>query len=112
MVSAYFDETLTQGVSRESLLRVALLIICVAPISVGVGGDVVSANYLFGGWLLFAPRGYRADQTAVIYLCFAVVAWAVGAILFSSGDGDFLIRQAISALVWLVGVLLLFARLP
>lgn len=96
---------------KAAPLRVAVLMAFLAPISIGIGDDTVSANYLFAALLLFAPDGYRVDWTGLAYICFGVVAWIVGAVMFSGGDGDFLIRQAISASLWLASAMLIFVRL-
>lgn len=97
---------------RVSIVRVLLLAAFLAPISIDVGDDTVSANYLFGLLLLFPLRSYRGDALAFVAVCFAIVSWVIGAILFSSGNGEFLLRQAISAALWLAPVMLLFLRLP
>jgi O-antigen ligase len=112
VMSAAAIDTTMEKEDELSVLKVALLVLFLAPLSIDVAGDKVSANYLFGLLLLFPFRAYRADLLGFLAVCIAVVSWVVGVFLFSYGDGDFLTRQATSALIWLAPVLLLFLRLP
>lgn len=103
---------LDRSANQPSTIRVACFVLLLAPISIMVAQDGVSANYAFAILILFAPLGYRANHFALVYLAFMVMAWAVGMLQFSEGDGIFLTRQSVSFALALAGVLLLFVRLP
>ena len=89
-----------------------LFALLLAPISLVFEGDGVSANYLFLFMLLLAPRGYRVNPVAFAYLGFCLIAWAIGVVIFSQGDAGFIVRQAISAMLWSACILLLLVRIP
>jgi O-antigen ligase len=92
--------------ARYVLLCAALL----APISLMIFEDGVSANYLFA-ILLISPRGYQRNYQAAAYVAFMILALAIGVVLFSHFYATFLARQFISFTLALLGVALLFVRL-
>lgn len=85
---------LDRSANQPSTIRVACFVLLLAPISIMVAQDGVSANYAFAILILFAPLGYRANHFALVYLAFMVMAWAVGMLQFSEGDGIFQIGRA------------------
>lgn len=91
---------------RYVLLCAALL----APISLMLFEDGVSANYLFA-LLLISPRGYRQNYHAAAYVAFMIISLLVGVLMFSHFYATFLARQFISFSLALIGVALLFVRL-
>lgn len=90
--------------------QIVLYAIFLAPISLVVAGDGVSANYLFA-ILLVAPGGYKRNPTALAYVVFITLAFFLGIFIFSGFDEYFLLRQTISFCLALVAALLLFVRL-
>ncbi len=111
-MSARFLMTTSASDGIPNRGRVMLFALLLAPISLVFEGDGVSANYLFLFMLLLAPRGYRVNPVAFAYLGFCLIAWAIGAVIFSQGDGGFIVRQAISAMLWFACILLLLVRIP
>lgn len=93
-----------------NLIRVAAFALFLAPISIVIGGDGVSANYLFILLLLFA-KGYRQNFPAFIYLMFMFFSWFLGMAIFSGGNEHFIFRQSVSFGIALAAVLLLFIHL-
>jgi len=108
------SEKLSRPIFREhepvSLIRIVSFLIFLAPISLVVAGDGVSANYLFVLLLLFA-RSYKRNTSASIYVIFMFISWLIGLIIFSKGDEFFILRQTISFGIALAATLLLFIRL-
>ncbi len=92
------------------LSQVLLYAVLLAPVSLTIAGDGVSANYLFA-LLLIAPLGYRGNRDASFYVLFMVVSFLFGVLIFSGFDGYFLLRQMVSFGLALIGVLVLFVRL-
>jgi O-antigen ligase len=106
-------EALHSNFSTNEKLRlsqVLLYAVLLAPVSLTIAGDGVSANYLFA-LLLIAPLGYRVNRDATLYVLFMVISFLLGALIFSGFDGDFLLRQIVSFGLALIGVLVLFVRL-
>lgn len=93
-----------------SFLRVLAYVAFLAPVSVIVGGDGVSANYSFVV-LLLAFHGYRRNAAAAAYVAFMAVSFLVGVALFSDLHADFVLRQFTSFLLALFAVALLFVQL-
>ncbi len=91
---------------KQILMYAALL----APVSVMIAGDGVSANYLFM-LLLLAPLGFRKNRAASLYVFVMAFSYLIGLFIFSSFDEYFMLRQSISFGLALVGALLLFVRL-
>ncbi len=99
--------------TEQSQVRIRYVLLCallLAPISLMLFDDGVSANYLFA-LLLISPRGYRRNYHATAYIAFMIVALLIGIVMFSHLDAVFLARQFISFTLWLIGVSLLFVRL-
>src|SRR3569833_3433594 len=97
--NAMNSEKLSRPIFREhepvSLIRIVSFLIFLAPISLVVAGDGVSANYLFVLLLLFA-RSYKRNTSTSIYIIFMFISWLIGLIIFSKGDKFFILRQTIS----------------
>ena len=96
--------------TRVRFWHVVRFMAFLAPISISVADDGVSANYLFA-ILLLSSHGYRRNWQAAAYIGFMTFALLVGALVFSGMSGVFLLRQFISYSLMLFGVLLLFVRL-
>ena len=97
----------------SSKVRVAYVLLCallLAPVSLMIFDDGVSANYLFA-ILLISPQGYRRNYHAAAYIAFMIVALIIGIVLFSHLNATFLARQFLSFTLALIGVALLFVRL-
>lgn len=94
-----------------TVFKVLAFAALLAPISLRVADDGVSANYAFALLILLAPGGYRRNDIVLFYVILMLVGWGVGMLQFSGGDGAFLLRQAVSFGLALAGPLLLFVRL-
>src|SRR3569833_7669 len=92
------------------LIRIVSFLIFLAPISLFVAGDGVSANYLIVMLLLFA-RSYKRSTSASYYVIIMFISWLIGLIIFSKGDEFFILRQTISFGIALAATILLFIRL-
>src|SRR3569833_642126 len=93
------SEILSRPIIRDhepvSLIRFVSFFIFLAPISLVVAGDGVSANFLFVLLLLFA-RCYKRNTSASIYVIFMFISWLIGLIIFSKGDEYFILWLSIS----------------
>jgi len=95
---------------KVRVTQVLLFVVMLAPVSLTVADDKVSANYLFV-CLLLSPLGFRHNYLATAYIAFMVVSFMVGVAMFSQFEPDFIIRQATSFFLALIAVLLLFVNL-
>jgi O-antigen ligase len=103
----------TTAAAEQSQIRSRYVLLCaalLAPISLMLFDDGVSANYLFA-ILLISPRGYRRNYHAAAYIAFMIIALVIGVVLFSHFYATFLARQFLSFTLALIGVALLFVRL-
>ena len=85
--------------------------VMIAPISVSMFGDGVSANYLFA-LLLLGPLKYVNNNDASVYLCYCIISFVLGVFFLSEGSADFLLRQFISFGLFVAGLMILFVKLP
>jgi O-antigen ligase len=103
----------TAASAEQSQIRIRYVLLCaalLAPISLLLFEDGVSANYLFA-ILLISPKGYRHNYHAAAYIAFMILALIIGVVLFSHMYATFLARQFLSFTLALIGVALLFVRL-
>lgn len=91
-----------------------LLVLMFLPISVTIGGQGISANYLFVVLLLIGSvrNPDKWNAVVVLYILFCIVSYIIGVFLFSRFDADFLLRQSISFYIFILPILLLFIRIP
>lgn len=94
-----------------SFLYIAMYSVLIAPISVSMFGDGVSANYLFA-LLLLGPLKYVNNNDASVYLCYCFISFVLGIFFLSEGSANFLLRQFISFGLFVAGVMILFVKLP
>jgi hypothetical protein len=107
------DLSFLEADRERDKLRISRVLLCaalLAPISLTLFNDGVSANYLFA-ILLISPLGYRDNYHATAYILFMLLSLAVGAVMFSHLDAFFLMRQFISFSLMLLGVCLLYVRM-
>jgi O-antigen ligase len=96
---------------KISFMAIAMYSVLIAPISVSMFGDGVSANYLFA-LLLLGPLKYVNNNDASVYLCYCIISFVLGIFFLSDGSADFLLRQFISFGLFVAGLMILFVKLP
>lgn len=95
-------------------LYLLLLWLMFIPFTILIKGSFVSINYLL--IFLFCIASIKTfekwDPVLCVYVLFCCLSYLLGMFVFSNFDSDFLLRQLISFIIFLLPLFILFVRVP